>query len=265
MVMTQAEIQQNIELANALYLQGDYARAGAMFGDLFLEPAMHDHDQVRSIHWSYALCLHHEGRDELALQHLHAGGYTEAEYGPYLHPQHAPAGPTHGQLAERINHALRLYHDRQFDEARAVFEELLADPSLDPQVADGYRWNVVGCLAEAGYWDAAVASAQAMGRTVGDLQQDYPDAAGRQAQHLYAHAATLVQHHEWQAAAEAFAELLVHPGHAPVPDGTVHADIAQCYANLGDWELAHEHARAGGLSDADFDHQMAEAGLHPPH
>ena len=86
MVLTPAEIRQNIALANALYQQGDYAQAGAMYGDLFLEPAMHDHEDVRGIHWSYALCLHHEGQDD-------PGGLSDADFDHQmaeagLHPPH---------------------------------------------------------------------------------------------------------------------------------------------------------------------------------
>ena len=70
--------------------------------------------------------------------------------------------------------------------------------------------------------------------------------------HDYDQASQLYANRQWDAAADAFTELLLHPGLSADKMKEIHWNIAMCLAHNGQLDTALGHVRAGGYQESEF-------------
>jgi tetratricopeptide (TPR) repeat protein len=143
------------------------------------------------------------------------------------------------------------YATGEFERAAELYSSLLIEPEALQGAAE-LQWNFAMCLAHLDNWPLALEHVRASGYS----EQDFRDACAaadlRDAQHDFEQADLLYQNRQWDEAADAFVELLVHPAVTAEMVPELHWNIAMSLAHLGRFDAALEHLRAGGWDEADF-------------
>ena len=251
--MTEDEVQRLVEEANAAYTAGEYQRAGELFSTLFIEPQALE--GANELHWNYAMCLAREGNWPLAMEHVRAGGYDVDEFRKTC----ADGGVRDAE--HDYEQATQLYAAQQWDAAADTFTGLLLHPGLPADSTREMHWNIAMCLAHLNDMNTALEHVRVGGYEESDFRSALDKSNVR---HGVEAASELYYQGHWSQAAEAFAELLLDPGTNADQMANMHWNIANCYAMLGDWEVALGHIRASGWDEQEFRRSVIEAGLQPP-
>ena len=158
---------------------------------------------------------------------------------------------TEDEVRELFDAANEAYASGDFARAGEMFSTLL----IEPQALEGsneLHWNYAVCLAHEGNWPLAIEHVQAGGYDVAQFRETMRESNLRDAQHDFEQASQLYQNQQWNAAADAFTELMLHPSLDAGSMPEIHWNIAMCLAHGGDFETALGHVRAGGYAEADF-------------
>ena len=158
---------------------------------------------------------------------------------------------TEDEVRQLIEDASNAYAAGDFHRAGEMFSSLL----IEPHAMDGsseLHWNYAMCLAHAGDWPLALEHVQAGGYDVAQFREACRQSDLRDATHDFEVASQLYQAQQWDAAADAFTELLLHPAVAADRMAEIQWNIAMCLAHAGDFQTALGHVRNAGYSEADF-------------
>jgi tetratricopeptide (TPR) repeat protein len=160
------------------------------------------------------------------------------------------------EVREAMDQATALYNDGQWEEAADRFADLVIEPEA-VHGAEDMHWNMAMCYAHLGEMEKAAQHVGASGYSANDFNDQF--ARSKQAE-----AAALYEQGEWDAAAEAFTELLLLPGLPASGTDEVHWNIAMCFACLGDWNKAFGHITEYGNDENEFRQTCIDKGLTPP-
>lgn len=255
MSMSMEQAREQVDRATALYQAGEYQQAADLFGELFLEPeALAGSNEI---HWNYAMCLAHLGQLQLAEQHVAAGGYSVSDF--------------HQQYARSVfEFGVQAYNAGDWRQAADRFAELLLLPGFDASGMPDVHWNLALCFARMGDPDTALAHLRA-GHCDEEEFRRLAAAEGLHGFDMVVDAETrfregerLFQDGRYEEAADVFAEVLLMPGSPAGGMGDLHWNIGLCYAHLGNWQLAFEHARVFNNDPAAFRDTCIQRGLQPP-
>ena len=151
-------------------------------------------------------------------------------------------------LVEQANTA---YAAGEYQHAGEMYSSLF----IEPQALEGaneLHWNYAMCLVHEGNWPLAIEHVRAGGYDVEEFRRTCAESNLRDAQHDFEQATQLYTSHQWDAAADAFTELLLNPGLPADSMREIHWNIAMCLAHNNDLSTALEHVRAGGYEESDF-------------
>ena len=165
---------------------------------------------------------------------------------------------TEDEARQLVDQANAAYAAGDYHRAGEMFSSLL----IEPELLDGsnqLHWNYAMCLAREGKWPLAIEHVQAGGYDVEEFRRTCRESDVRDAKHDFEQASQLYTSHQWDAAADAFTELLLHPGLAADQMKEIHWNIAMCLAHNGDLETALGHVRAGGYQESDFHEALAKS------
>ena len=170
---------------------------------------------------------------------------------------------TEEEVRALYDEASAAYSSGDYKRAGEMFSSLL----IEPQALAGsneIHWNYAMCLAFEGNWPLAIEHVQAGGYDVAQFRETCRQSNLRDAQGDFEAAAQLFAQEQWDQAANAFAELLIHPGIAADMMDELQWNIALCSAHLGDWDNAFGHIRASGGDEQAFRETATRRGLQPP-
>jgi tetratricopeptide (TPR) repeat protein len=256
MTMTEDQVREHLQTASSAYSSGDYARAADLFGELFVEPqAM---QALNEVHWNFAMCQAHLGNMPNALEHVRAAGYDEAQF------REACRQSNIRDAQGDFEAAVELYRAERWSEAADAFTELLLHPGIPNEQSNAIHWNLAMCLAHLSRWEPALGHIRSAGYDERQFREACRQSNLSDAEHDFAAACTLFADGNYNAASEAFAALMIHPG---MPVGSMrelHWNLAMSMAHLGQWDTAFGHVRAGNQDVAEFRRTATERGLNPP-
>ena len=158
---------------------------------------------------------------------------------------------TDDEVRDLHTRAEEAYAAGDYHLAGELFSSLLIEPNAIAGSGE-LHWNYAMCLAFEGNWPLAIQHVEVGGYSVDDFRETCRQANLRDAEHDFAQASQLYQNQQWDAAADAFTELLIHPGLEADSMRQMHWNIAMCMAHNGQFATALEHVRAGGYSELDF-------------
>ncbi len=158
---------------------------------------------------------------------------------------------TEEEVRQMVADANAAYAAGEWARAGEMFSSLLIEPEA-LEGANELHWNYAMCLAREGNWPLAIEHVQAGGYQVEDFRRISAESDVRDAQHDFEQATQLYTNQQWDAAADAFTELLVNPGLPADSMREIHWNIAMCLAHNNDVPTAIEHVRAGGYDESDF-------------
>ena len=256
MAMTEDEVRQRFEDANAAYSAGDWERAGELFSTLLIEPQALEGSN--ELHWNYAMCLAHQGNWPLALEHVQAGGYNVEDF------RRTCAEADVRDAQHDFEQATQLYANQQWDAAADAFTALLLSPGLPADSMREIHWNIAMCLAHNHDMQTALEHVRAGGYQESDFRAALQSSNVDLARHDFDAAVALYNEGRWNEACDAFASLLLDPGIDAGAMDEIQWNIAMCFAHLGNWETAFGHIRASGGDEQEFRRTVTERGLTPP-
>lgn len=167
---------------------------------------------------------------------------------------------TEEEAREMVAQAEAAYEAGDWARAGELFSTLL----IEPEAVAGSRelhWNYAMCLANQGNWPLALEHVQASGYSVEEFRETCRQAGLRDAEHDLEEATRLFQNGQWDEAADAFTELLLHPSVPASAMRDIHWNIALCLARGGDFPTALQHVRVSGYSEADFREACHQANI----
>lgn len=256
MPMTDEEVRQHYDEASQAYSSGDFRRAGEMFSELLIEPEALG--GANELHWNYAMCLAHEGNWELALEHVRAAGFQESDFRETMRQSNVT------DARHDFEQATELYRQQRWSEAADAFTALLLHPGADSGTTAELHWNIAICLAHCGDWETAIGHVRTSGYSESDFRETMRQSNVTDAGHDFEQATQLYRDQRWSEAADAFTELLLHPGADSSTTDELHWNIAMCLAHLGQWDTAFGHIRSSGGSLDEFRQTCTQQGLTPP-
>jgi tetratricopeptide (TPR) repeat protein len=165
---------------------------------------------------------------------------------------------TEDEVRALYESADQAYSSGDYHRAGELFSQLLIEPNALAG-SNEIHWNYAMCLVHEGNWPLAIEHVQAGGYDVAQFREACAQANLRDAQHDFEQASQLYQSQQWDAAANAFVELLVHPSVPAESMRELHWNIAMCLAHTGDYHTAIEHVRAGGYSETDFNEALGRS------
>ncbi len=254
--MTSDEVLQQYHAASDAYSAGDFHRAGELFSALLIEPESAEYSD--GLHWNYAMCLAQLGDWPTAIEHVRASGYQESEFRDTM--RQADVRDAHHDYEQ----ADQLYQQQRWSEAADAFVELMLHPGLGSDALAPMHWNVAMCLAHLGDYHTALEHVRAGGYQESDFREAMRSSNTEFARREYDDAVSLYERGEWSAAADAFVELMFSPGVDVGGMPALHWNVAMCFAQLGDWDTAFSHLRAGNQNETEFRNATIERGLTPP-
>jgi hypothetical protein len=139
MTMSAEEAREQFELAAQLYADQRYDEAAAIFGTLFLEPEALE--GTAEMHWNYAMCLAHLDQWPLAIEHVRAGGYDEAQF------REAARQSNIRDAAHDYEQADAMYQAGDYRGACDAFAALLLHPGYPADQLRLMHWNMAMCFA----------------------------------------------------------------------------------------------------------------------
>jgi tetratricopeptide (TPR) repeat protein len=256
MTMTEDQVRDQMSRASDAYSSGDYTRAADLFGELFVEPyAM---QALNEVHWNFAMCQAHLGNMPNALEHVRAGGYDEAQFREAC--RQSNIRDAHGDFEA----AVARYSAQRWSEAADAFTELLLHPGIPNEQSNTIRWNLAMCLAQLGQWEAAIGHIRTAGYDERQFREACRQSNLRDAQHDFAEACATFTNGDYSTAADAFVELMIHPGMPASSMPELHWNLALCLAHLDQWESAFGHVRSGHHDIDEFRRTATQRGLTPP-
>jgi len=158
---------------------------------------------------------------------------------------------TEDEVRQLAADASAAYMAHEYERAGEMFSQLF----VEPQALEGINemhWNYAMCLVHQGNWPLAIEHVQAGGYDVEDFRRTCGESDVRDAMHDYDEASQLYANRQWDAAADAFTELLLHPGLSADKMKEIHWNIAMCLAHNGQLDTALGHVRAGGYQESEF-------------
>ena len=239
------EARQRFEHAVSVYQSQQWDQAADLFTELMLDPGM-PADSMHELHWNLGMCFFHAGNTELARQHFEAGGYGPSDYEPVFAAQHHQDAT---QLFERANAA---YAAADYSGASDLFAELLLHPGLPADSMREVHWNLGMCFLRMGNRELARQHFEAGGYGPSEYEHEFGDQEHGDARHLFERATSLFNGADYSEAADAFAELLIHPGLPADSMREVHWNLGMCYFHLGNDDLGRQHMAAGGYGEGDY-------------
>jgi tetratricopeptide (TPR) repeat protein len=250
--MSVDEAQEIYRRGESLYVAGDYRAAAEVFGEVRAHPDFPS-DGQRELEWNLGMCFARLGERDRAIGHFEAGGWPESQYAEHLPP--APATPEQ-EARGLMDEARALYEAGDYDGAANAFTMLLLHPGLPTDGLREVRWNLGMCAARAGDRENAVRYFQEGGWPETEYGQHLPPGgasdAEAEARGLLERANDLYNSGQYSPAADAYVELLLHPG---LPAGAmreIHWNVGMCFFRLNNDQLGREHMSAGGWSESDY-------------
>jgi tetratricopeptide (TPR) repeat protein len=155
------------------------------------------------------------------------------------------------EVQQLYDDAAAAYSAGDFARAGEMFSTLL----IEPEALEGsneVHWNYAMCLAHEGNWPLAIEHVRAGGYDVAQFREVCREWNLRDAEHDFEEASQLYQNQQWDAAADAFTELMLHSALDSSTLPQLHWNIAMCLAHTGQLETALAHVRESGYSEADF-------------
>jgi tetratricopeptide (TPR) repeat protein len=167
---------------------------------------------------------------------------------------------TADEVRQMVDDANAAYAAGDYHRAGELFSTLF----IEPEALEGsneLHWNYAMCLVHDGNWPLALEHVRAGGYDVDHFRETCRQSNLRDAEHDYQLAAQLYANQQWNEAADAFTELLLHPGLEASLMRDIHWNIAMCLGHGGDYQTALEHVRASGYSEADFRSEFQESNV----
>jgi tetratricopeptide (TPR) repeat protein len=210
-------------------------------------------DGRQALEWDLGMCHARLGDRDTAIRHFEAGGWPESQYS-----EHLPAAPADPETEARqlMDEAQRLYESGDYQGAANSFTMLLLHPGLPADGARETNWNLGMCAARLGDRDGAVRYFQAGGWSETEYAQHLPpgEASSQEteARGLLQQANDLYNSGQYSAAADAYVNLLLHPGLPADGMREIHWNVGMCFFRMGNDDLGREHMQAGGWSESDY-------------
>lgn len=167
---------------------------------------------------------------------------------------------TRDEVEQVHSEADQAYQSGDYGRAGDLFSSLLIEPEA-LEVSSEIQWNYALCLAHLGNWDLAIQHVQAAGYDEETFRTTCADTGLTEPSYAYEQAVNVYQQRDWDAAANAFRDLLDRPDLDAAARPELMWNLAMCLAHRGDFDEAFDQIAMSGYSEQDFRDTARQSGV----